>query len=274
MPPTLRFDHAIIAVFNLNSAIADYRALGFTPFIGGKHASGLTHNALIVFQSGDYLELLAPTDPGLLSSTGTLNSPTNFLSAFQGGEGLAGYAFLSTNLQADVNAIRKRGLNVSDPKPNSRLRPDGERLAWRGATLDNTMTPFFIEDETPRVLRVSQNPKNLRQPNSVTGVASIVIVVSKLEASVAHYQAILGLEPQAGSPVRSARTADFTLGSLSGIAPHITLAEPNAGNNPLRDHLTRRGDSLYLLRLRTSDNTHTGLLDMSRTHGARIELVK
>ena len=56
-----KLDHVIIAVFELDQAVADYRALGFTTIYGGRHANGATHNALVCFQDGTYLELLAPT---------------------------------------------------------------------------------------------------------------------------------------------------------------------------------------------------------------------
>ena len=59
---SLHFDHAVIAVQNLDVAIQDYCDLGFTVFRGGVHANRATENALIVFEDGTYLELLARTN--------------------------------------------------------------------------------------------------------------------------------------------------------------------------------------------------------------------
>lgn len=56
-----QIDHVVIAVSDLARAVADYRALGFTVLEGGVHASDATHNALIGFADGTYLELLAST---------------------------------------------------------------------------------------------------------------------------------------------------------------------------------------------------------------------
>src|SRR5262249_43811425 len=160
--------HAIIAVHDLDAARADYEALGFTTFYGGQHTGGLTHNALIVFADGTYLELLAPTDPALLNSPQAL-SEKYFLRLLVKGEGLAGVALHSDDLDADVSAMRQRGLDVSDPVPNGRLRADGQRLAWRSAMfVDGSMSPFFITDDTPRVLRVPDDPKKITHANGVT----------------------------------------------------------------------------------------------------------
>ena len=54
-------DHIVILVRNLEEAIADYTALGFTVTPGGVHADGATHNALVPFDDGSYLELIAFT---------------------------------------------------------------------------------------------------------------------------------------------------------------------------------------------------------------------
>ena len=50
-------DHIVIAVHSLDSAIDSYRALGFTVVVGGKHPYG-SHNALIGFEDGSYIEVL------------------------------------------------------------------------------------------------------------------------------------------------------------------------------------------------------------------------
>src|ERR687886_2028725 len=57
-----RFDHIVVAVKDLNKAIATYRnGLGFTVVPGGEHPTG-THNALVHFGLS-YVELLAVRDP-------------------------------------------------------------------------------------------------------------------------------------------------------------------------------------------------------------------
>src|SRR3954449_3910124 len=91
-----KLDHVIIAVFDLDQAVDDYRALGFTTIYGGRHANGATHNALVCFQDGTYLELLAPTGDAPQSGL------TDFSPLLQHGEGLVGYALLSHDLHSDA----------------------------------------------------------------------------------------------------------------------------------------------------------------------------
>ena len=59
----LGLDHIVIAVADLDTAIADFRSLGFTVQPGGRHPGRTSHNALIVFADGAYFELIAWTAP-------------------------------------------------------------------------------------------------------------------------------------------------------------------------------------------------------------------
>src|SRR3990170_2692458 len=117
----MRFDHAILAVWDLQAARADFHELGFTSVYGGQHHGGLTHNALIAFADGSYLELMAPTDPAHVTA--------------RRGEGFAGYALHMEDLETAVGGMRRRGLLVGEPAAGGRRREDGQELAWRMATL-------------------------------------------------------------------------------------------------------------------------------------------
>ena len=163
--PTL--DHIIIAVDELDQASADYRALGFTVIYGGRHASGATHNALVCFSDGTYLELLAPT--GDAPQPGT----TDFSPLLAHGEGLAGYALRSHDLIAAAAALRARGAHVGEIGEGRRLRADGIELQWRTANIDGGKSPFLIEDVTPRNLRVPDAFATTTHANGVTGIAKL-----------------------------------------------------------------------------------------------------
>lgn len=75
-----RFDHAVIAVRNLDSAIQQFQRLGFDAQLGGRHTGRGTHNGLVRFGL-DYFELLSVYDeaearahsPGGLTILDTLN---------------------------------------------------------------------------------------------------------------------------------------------------------------------------------------------------------
>jgi hypothetical protein len=162
-----KLDHVIIAVFDLDQAVADYRALGFTTIYGGRHANGATHNALVCFQDGTYLELLAPTgDAPQLGAT-------DFSPLLQHGEGLVGYALLSHDLRGDATALRSRGATLGEVGEGRRLRKDGIELRWRTTEFDGGKSPFLIEDVTPRNLRVPDDIETITHSNGVTGIAKL-----------------------------------------------------------------------------------------------------
>src|ERR1700674_5736533 len=55
-------DHLVVVTADLESAIAGCEHLGFTVVRGGRHAAG-SHNALVAFADGSYIELIAFQDP-------------------------------------------------------------------------------------------------------------------------------------------------------------------------------------------------------------------
>lgn len=181
----LRLDHAIIAVDDLDAAMKDFASLGFTVRFGGVHASGATHNALIVFRDGSYLELMAPT-----GRPATPGSP-DYSFLFAHGEGFAGLCLSSDDLDADVNAIRARGGVVDTPAEGGRQRPDGVEMRWRGAWIDNTTLPFVMDDLTPRTLRVSDDPADTTHENGATGLIGATVHAAS-DALLARFDAVFG----------------------------------------------------------------------------------
>ena len=56
-------DHIVIVDRDLDEMVRQAESLGFTVVPGGEHAGGMTHNALIAFADGSYIELIAFIDP-------------------------------------------------------------------------------------------------------------------------------------------------------------------------------------------------------------------
>src|SRR3989442_7762094 len=163
--PMLRqLDHVVFVVRDLRAAIDDYRRRGFTVTPGGEHADGVTHNALVPFADGSYLELVAFHDLGR-----SLTHPWWTVAA-EGG-GLADFALLSDDLAADSAALAD--LVKRPPQEGGRIKPDGVELKWRTAVLKPPL-PFVIEDLTPRELRVPGGAA-AEHANGATGIASVVL---------------------------------------------------------------------------------------------------
>ncbi len=188
---SIRLDHVVIAVNDLETASNNYRKLGFTIQYGGEHASGTTHNALICFQDGTYLELLAPTgkDPKDTEAA-------DFRGLLAQGEGLVAYALACHDLDERCTKMKQQGLNIIGPKPGERLRPDGMKLQWKTAMIDDSMSPFFIQDVTPRKCRVSDDIEIISHRNGVTGIIALGFVTNEIPKWLQRYSGLLGTRQQ------------------------------------------------------------------------------
>lgn len=256
----LTLDHCVILVQHLQQAIADYEQLGFHVTPGGTHADGLTHNALVTFEDGTYLELIA-----FLDEREPRDNTWGWRQFVQKGGGLIDYCFASPDLAEDTRVFKAHGLQVSDPVDGGRQRPDGVALRWRSARFWQAARelPFLIEDVTPRELRVPVGA-NSHHPNGVRGIRGLMIAVMDLERAAAQFQAITGAAPQLGTDRRrDARTASFALG------PHtITLAAPTILHSPIQQHIQTVGLGPWEIELFGANKTVQ--FDQRLTHGVRL----
>lgn len=251
---SLSLDHIVIAVTNLEGAIADYTALGFNVQRGGDHPGRPTHNALIVFSDGSYFELIAWKEPAPQERWWQLLQ--------RHGEGIVDFALLPASTTDTVTAAAQRGLVLDGPIDGGRVRPDGERLRWQTARPPSPDLPFLCGDITPRALRVPEGDARVH-PNGAQGVASLAIAVHDIDATLVRYRALVG---------NDIRLALIELGHST-----LVLSSPrdpvDAPSSPLAQRLASRGEGPYAVVLRTADAAQTHLaLDPSRAHGALIEL--
>jgi hypothetical protein len=159
-----QIDHVVFVGLDLDALIADYRARGFTVVKGGEHADGLSHNALVGFADGSYLELFA-------FHGGGAEGQHVWAPVARRGGGWADFALLSDDLAGDAAALDE--LVTRSPLGGGRKRPDGTALAWRSARLKEPL-PFMIQDTSARELRVPDRGAT-KHPNGVRGVSAIVL---------------------------------------------------------------------------------------------------
>jgi hypothetical protein len=247
---TLSIDHLIIVVRNLELATNQFNQLGFTTIPGGVHSGGYTHNALVPFTDGTYLELLATTRPISLSYFMLLKRlrllklftarhteiNQRLIDDIANGPGIIDYCMLSSDLSHDVAVARKCGLVVTDPISGGRLRPDGTQINWRTAVPAAMDIPFLIDDLTPREQRIP-NVDDQFHSNQIQGIYGISILVSDYVESMAHYQSLLGEEPtsEVKFPQPGTQMSQFNLEEN-----FISLAGPHPGSTSLRKYLKYR----------------------------------
>jgi catechol 2,3-dioxygenase-like lactoylglutathione lyase family enzyme len=250
-------DHIVIAVPDLATASRSYEDLGFTVVPGGRHPVG-THNALIAFADGAYIELIAFYEA---------NSGHKWWEPLRRGGGLVDFCMRTDDLPGDTAALRRAGVDIDDPAPLSRIRPDGYQLKWvlsipRAG--DRGVAPFLIQDETPREERV---PREIVHRNGVTGIGTVTVAVTDLVAVRSWCREPLG------QIVEEAQRPDLVAeGVRLRFGPHILeFMTPRGGNGPLDKWLRARGASPYAATLRTA-SWAGGPLDATKTLGANLAL--
>jgi catechol 2,3-dioxygenase-like lactoylglutathione lyase family enzyme len=227
-------DHIVIAVRDLDAASRDFAEAGFTVVPGGKHKTGLSHNALIAMQDGTYFEIIAFLDPDNPDS-GPWSETLR-----ESGEGLVDFALRTDDLDREVESLRMNGLEPIGPTPGGRVRPDGQRIDWRTIRFEDASLPFYCHDETPRELRVPGGEEAVHA-NGVTGVASISIPVSDVVEAGLVYRQLTGLD---GNDVGEAKrfaagTQAIDLVQGEGSRPvEVVLVSPTGTGEPIPEHLT------------------------------------
>lgn len=248
-----RFDHAVIVVRDLKTAMHDYTKMGFNVLLGGEHPAFNTHNALIPFADGTYLELLATKETMYFSyliaalQRDILDDelpddslPTRrFIYNLARGEGVQDFALGCTDLPRAMAQAKVGGVNLEGPLPGSRTRTHGAALQWEYSMARMGKLPFLIHDLTPREARVSADEAHTAHPNGTTGIDGIEVNLPDLAVQMPDYAALLG-DPTAqssihavfklsdGSKIILRQAPEFALRLLLGN-PHVHRAQITFG---------------------------------------------
>ena len=238
---TLELDHAVICGSNLDTLRQSFTDVGLTPDIGGPHGNGMTQMAILGFDDGSYIELLAPAKAG--STAGS--EWAKFLSE---DAVTCAWAVGTTALLVEVDRLKKVGIPVTTPERGSRKRPDGMSIEWMAANVGSgtpgSLLPFVIEDETPRAWRVQTSPSLQGAP--VSGVESVILGVNNLDASIALFRKAYGwAEPLIETQKDFGKLAYFP-------GEPVILAAPSNGGW-LSERLAKFGESPVAYLLNTRD---------------------
>lgn len=245
-----RIDHVVICVPDLKAGIAAYTRIGFNVYPGGSHAGRSTHNA-IAFHEDDYLELLSLRDGDCdhWEAVAPGSSDARLAEFLSRGGGFRYVAVQSDDLAADVAAMRRRGVEVSEPTEGARRTPAGQELRWGAAALGpaNPLPIFFIQHLTPIDERRRQVPRAGDHPNGVLCLDRVYVAVPDLAPAAESYGRVLGMpvpKIQRGAVIK-ADMAVFDLGPTG-----LTVAQP-AEPGPAAEALARRGPGPFQVLYRT-----------------------
>ena len=239
-----RIDHVTLGVADLGQATARFRRLGFNVQAGGVHEGRGTHNAL-AWNQEDYIELLAIRDAEEYRAAS--RSGAGFGKFIAAGGGIHSIVLASDDLDADVAAMRGRGIAVSDALPGSRTATDGQTLRWKLASLDaaHALPLKFIQHLTPLAER---RPSVEAHPNAVFTLERAYIVVEDAEAGAALCARILCMAqpPLQKGLVIMSDMAIFQLGSTG-----LGIVTPYA-DGPAQKMLKARGPGAFQALYRTT----------------------
>src|SRR5262249_48291685 len=247
-------DHLVIMFKELEPAIAAYRDLGFTVVPGGEHPVG-THNALVTFADGAYLELIAFKRP---------NDQHRWWGVAQAGGRFIDFCMATDDLAASIQAFRDAGVKMSDPAP----------AAGRGRTATSSpgssrRSPSPSRSRRRSSSRTTRPARSASAKRRVTRTASPASPASRWRRTTWRACAAGGA-PCCVSPEPRSSGSDVGAAGVRFLAgPHaLDFVAPKAASSPIEGWLKTRGPSPYAIALKTSGEKK-GALDES-TAGTRI----
>jgi catechol 2,3-dioxygenase-like lactoylglutathione lyase family enzyme len=236
-----RFDHAVIAVRDLDAGIKQYQRLGFDVRPGGRHTGRGTHNALFRFGL-DYVELLSVYDENETKASNAIGRGiTNLLTDRD--TALIGYALATTNIEQDAQHFKGNGVELPNPNAMSRKRPDGQQLSWRtlapGGVSWGRPWPFLIQWDSPDEQRLQIDLPGMH-PNGATHWVQIAIATQDLQSTIDVYQNQLRLELIKRDTDEDTYHATFTIGN--GIIDLLS-----SGDETVQHILAEKGEGPFAL---------------------------
>ena len=284
---TLHVDHASFCGSDLDKMRQQFAAVGLATEYGGPHKV-VTHMALLGFDDGSYLELIAPKEPAK-----PIPADQSWGKQMSGNAGPCAWAVEVSDIKTEVERLKKAGFKAEGPFPGERKKPDGTQIRWEtGAVMDGergSVLPFFIHDLTPRSNRVKPSPSV--SGTELTGVAAVVIGVKDMNAAIAKFRKAYGWEEptQIKDPEFGATLAMFQDGSVALPQP-VVLAAPLASTSWLAKHIETYGEApaALLIGSRDFDRSRTRLhvlqtanwfgrpiawLDSQKLGGARVGII-
>lgn len=182
----LPLDHVVIVVPDLMKSVALFKSQGFHVDLGGRN--GPTHNALIFFKDGKYIELislrstfvrlavkvLSTLKPVLFFRDNEQSINARFMNWFGGKSGLKDWCVRSNNIQETASALREHDHLTTKVEEFKRVRPDGQVAKWLLTGPTSRSLPFIIEDISPTRVRVPFL-ESCNHANGVTGISSLIM---------------------------------------------------------------------------------------------------
>lgn len=189
-PGIAGFDHAVIAVRDLDAAQQTYARMGFTLMPRGHHSTGSSNHNIMVGPD-NYFELLSVPAPNPMQSY--------FYDFNQKGDGMAAIAIKGSDWGAANVALREKGFEPAAPLQLSR-EVNGSRSGTANFTITNLAprsTPgaqvFVCQHHTPELVWL---PELMGHANGAYAVAAVAFIADSVAHQAGIYAKLFGTWPE------------------------------------------------------------------------------
>lgn len=281
---SIKVDHAGVCGYALAALQQAFASAGLRAEYGGAHATGGTHNALLGFDDGSYIELIAPQHASELKGPAAEEwwwlKPDRARACF--------WAVDVPDIRASVKRVREAGIEISDPLPGSRKKPDGTLLAWETSHVEESkggdILPFFIQDKTARSARIQ--PSASVKGSELTGIDVVMLAVKDLDASIALFRRAYGVPAPAvtNNSELAARMAYFAESPVLLVTPlekssWLTAQLEKFGQGPVALLIRSRDFAASEKRFKLSGQTtwfgrKVAWFDADKLQGARLGIIE
>lgn len=191
----MRLDHVLIGVDDLDGATKTYEGLlGLPAAVRSEHPTYGTRNALFIFESGGYLELLG-LQPNA-AEAGFSTALTGFLK--EHGPGLYGIALAPDALDAAVERVRADGVEIAAAARGTGVGPDGRVREWRNtrlpaSALHNSFSLMIEHSGWDWRSELRKPPLPGREQSAVRRIDHVVFTVADADAASAMWERRFGV---------------------------------------------------------------------------------
>lgn len=199
--PTLKWDHTVHYVNDIEQPIKIFEANGLHAFLGGSHTKWGTYNSLSYFGL-DYIEFLGVENEELARSVKEPNQVVKDSVKFlPKQEVLSRVAIRTDDIEAVVARLQEHNIDVSPIMDGSRHNAQGQLIEWKMATIAGN----FQGLDYPFVIQWGQSDENREEslkeagaikehPTGEVTVKEAVFQVSNPVEVATHWKEIFGLE--------------------------------------------------------------------------------
>ncbi|HUY77426.1 MAG TPA: VOC family protein [Ktedonobacterales bacterium] len=254
-----RLDHVIVLGSDLEQLEATFTLLGFWVTGGGTHPHLGTQNRIILLDEG-YIELLAIADPARVSPRLSARLATGMA-----GAGWVGFAVQSGDIDAEVAAMRARGVDVHGPSAGRLVAPNGTARGWRVATVGSNdlwtaaePLPFLIQHDATSAqhrAELAGADGERPHPNGAQRLLDVAIATPDLATLATRFAQSYALTPASAAPAtKDDLGAQALTLSLPSGGEFISLAQPSQPGIA-HDRLQATGEGVCLLTIVVADLT-------------------